>query len=102
MSLYGTFWEVPEYLFFRRFHPKAASSMDNRQLQAHYDPNRPHGPNRREWQHLAAALRAVFRAPIGSFERARVARFLLRRAVANRDVLWREMWHSTHSGNDAW
>src|SRR5437879_4929447 len=39
LSLYGTFWEVPEFLFYRRFHPGASTSMDRVRLRAFWDPN---------------------------------------------------------------
>src|SRR5881296_3232713 len=38
LSLHGTFWEVPSFLFYRRFHPGAASRMDRAQLRVVWDP----------------------------------------------------------------
>ena len=41
LSLYGTFWEVPEFLFYRRFHAAASSAMDQTQIRTFYDPANP-------------------------------------------------------------
>src|SRR5581483_6613335 len=38
LALYGWFWEIPEFLFFRRLHPAASSSMSDRERRAFYDP----------------------------------------------------------------
>src|SRR2546430_1541900 len=38
LSLYGTFWEIPERLFFRRMHSAASSSMRGAERQRFYDP----------------------------------------------------------------
>ena len=89
LSLYGTFWEVPEFLFYRRFHAAASSSMDRVQLRTFWDP----GARRvcpREWRHLLELVRAVTRAPLGVTEKMRAGRVIARRALGNWDLLARE------------
>src|SRR5437879_2557042 len=80
LSLYGTFWEVPEFLFYRRFHPGASSSMDRVQLRTFWDPSHGRRIFLREWRHLLELVRAVARAPLEATEKLRAGRFLMLRA----------------------
>jgi glycosyltransferase involved in cell wall biosynthesis len=91
LSLQGTFWEIPEYLFFRRFHDAAASRMTDAELREHYQPGTGRAIAMREWRHLWERARAVARAPIAAAEKARLGAYLLRSAVGNRDRLWGEL-----------
>jgi len=85
LSLYGKFREIPECLFFRRFHGEASSSKTGAQLQEFYHPGRRDRVYLREWRHFAENLRSVARAPIGIAEQARAAVWLSRSAVRSRD-----------------
>ncbi|OLC77071.1 MAG: hypothetical protein AUH78_05100 [Gemmatimonadetes bacterium 13_1_40CM_4_69_8] len=91
LSLYGTFWEVPEFLFYRRFHPGAASRMDRVQISVFMDPNGRGRIHLWEWRRLLELGRAVVHAPLGPREKLRASRFLARRAMWNRDTLAREL-----------
>ena len=91
LSLYGTFWEVPEVLFHRRFHPGASSRMDRIQLRAFWDPSGRHRIYLREWTHLLELALAVAHAPLNATEKLRAGGFLARRAIWNRDKLGREL-----------
>ena len=91
LTLYGRFWEVPEFLFYRRFHPGASSSMNRMQLQMFYDPIHPDRMWIREWRHLGEYLRAAWRAPLGSRERLLLHLFLTRLAIGKRGKLAREL-----------
>ncbi|MEX2156211.1 MAG: glycosyltransferase family A protein [Gemmatimonadales bacterium] len=91
LVLYGTFWEIPEVLFFRRMHSAAASAATPAGRRALYRPQWTHGTESREWRHLWGLMRAVQRAPIGSGEKLRLGVFLLRSVVWNRGRLAREL-----------
>jgi len=91
LTLHGTFWEVPEFLFSRRMHPEAASAMTPAQLQVHYRPGPGGRPPLRGWRHLWEHARSTGRAPISLGNKARVARYLLRGAIASRDILGGEL-----------
>jgi hypothetical protein len=91
LTLYGTFWEVPEYLFLRRFHAEAASAKDDSQLRSHYDPARTRHFFMREWRFLWEHLGAVRRAPLPFGEKLRLYTFLGRSAIWNRSLLAREV-----------
>ena len=92
LSLHGTFWEVPSFLFYRRFHPGAASRMDRAQLRVVWDPTSRRRVHLPEWRYLLELGRAIAWAPIGLAEQLRAGRFLARRAIWNRDKLAREVW----------
>lgn len=108
LSLYGTFWEIPEFLFYRRFHPAASSSMDRVQRSAFWDPTKQRAIQMREWRHLLELARAVARAPLDTVEKVRAGRFLAWRALANGDRLagelsaamrelgTRKLWYQRH------
>jgi hypothetical protein len=91
LSLYGTFWEIPEFLFYRRFHPGASSSMDRVQISRYYDSNGRRQIYLREWRHLLELARAVARAPLDATEKMRATRFLGLRAIWSRHGLAREL-----------
>jgi len=91
LSLYGAFWEVPEVLFYRRFHPAASSSMDRVRLRTFWDPNPRRRIYLREWRHFLELLHAVARAPLDATEKMRAGRFLMMRALWNRQTLAREL-----------
>jgi len=95
LSLYGTFWEVPEFLFYRRFHPSAHSSMNRAQACAFFFPDNPRRIRMRDWRHLWEYLRAVERAPLGISEKLPLHLFLVRVAVWKRDELARELFAAT-------
>src|SRR2546426_9055189 len=92
LSLHGRFWEVPSFLFYRRFHPGAAGRMDRAQLRVVWDPTSRRRVHLPEWRYLLELGRAIAWAPIGLAEQLRAGRFLARRAIWNRDKLAREVW----------
>src|SRR6266699_445805 len=63
LSLHGTFWEVPSFLFYRRFHPGAASRMDRAQLRVVWDPTSRRRVHLPEWRYLLELARAIAWAP---------------------------------------
>ncbi len=70
LTLYGQFFEVPEYLFFRRIHPQAASSDPSvERQQAHYDPKTVGNISLTSWRHLVEHLRSIKRAPLDLVEK---------------------------------
>jgi glycosyltransferase involved in cell wall biosynthesis len=85
LSLYGKFHEVPEFLFFRRFHADASSSKSGTQLQDFYNPGRRDRLYLREWRHFVENLSSIARAPIGVAEQARAAAWLSLNALRSRD-----------------
>jgi glycosyltransferase involved in cell wall biosynthesis len=92
LSLYGLFWEIPEYLFFRRIHSGAYSSQkDTRKLLEFYDPKIKDTVPLTRWRHLLAKITAVKRAPIGAAERADLFWFLVRSGVWDRERLIAEL-----------
>ena len=67
LTLYGKFWEIPEFLFYRRFHPAASSSYqdDVSRTQEFFDPKTKGRMFLREWRHLWAHGHSVMRRTIG-------------------------------------
>lgn len=92
LVLRGRFAEVPERLFFRRFHPACSScNRADDALAEFYDPARKRRPSLATWRLHAATGRALLRVPLGARERARVAWIILRRALWARRDLAREL-----------
>ncbi len=91
LTLYGTFWEVPEMLFYRRMHAAAFSSQKVHQQMEFYKPNVKHGVTARTWRHLWESFRAVERAPLSMAERMRLRGYLLLRGVRSRTELGQEL-----------
>jgi hypothetical protein len=92
LTLYGTFWEIPEILFYRRLHAGAYSSLkDAHQQLTFYDPTRKHRMLLRTWRHLWERFRAVKRAPLSADEKLRLYCYLGRTLVWSRDELLHEL-----------
>jgi glycosyltransferase involved in cell wall biosynthesis len=92
LTLYGKFWEIPEFLFYRRLHAGAYSdlkSIDDQ--QEFFDPKSKGRIPFTQWKHLYAHYRAVCRAPISVFQKVRVIFFLMRDAIWNRSELAGEL-----------
>ncbi len=88
LTLYGKFWEIPEFLFYRRFHPQAYSSYKKvEQLQEFFDPSTIGKPPLTEWKHLLAHFDSVARAPLNISEKTYLICFIFRMGVWRRTIL---------------
>jgi glycosyltransferase involved in cell wall biosynthesis len=92
LSLYGKFWRIPEFLFYRRLHPHAYSAYKKvEQLQEFFDPKSKGTVPLTEWRRLVAHFDSVGRAPLGSVEKIHLIFFLLRVGFWNRKKLVNEV-----------
>ncbi len=97
LTLYGKYYEYPERLFFRRFHPEASSwkKGPSREAVAHQleftDPQRKLQIVLHLWRRYAAFFSAIRRAPLGGADRLRLYRYVLRLMRWNRDELFTEL-----------
>lgn len=71
LSLRGKFYEVPEYLFFYRFHESQSwgGKKSRRAQVAWYDPRRAGKKSYPDWRLLQEHMRSIGRAPIDAQER---------------------------------
>jgi glycosyltransferase involved in cell wall biosynthesis len=92
LALYGRFWEVPQALFYRRDAPgtttKLRSASENLLVVAPDSTSRRYWPT---WRSFFGYFQAALRSPIGTVEKARICRYLLRRSVSYRRRLWNEL-----------
>jgi len=87
LSLYGTFVEIPEPLFFRRLHSSAASQMDEDGLHQHYFPGEEGQLRWDAWIRLRQRLRSVWRAPLPWQQKLRAI------AIVSKHFYWdRRLW----------
>jgi glycosyltransferase involved in cell wall biosynthesis len=85
LALFGKFWEIPEFLFYRRLHSSAYSSQkDTSALLEFHDPKIKYRSPLTTWRHLWADLLAITRAPLDLGEKGALLRFLVRRALSSR------------------
>ena len=92
LSLRGTFREIPEVLFFRRFHPSCSSMhRDAEHLTVFFDPSRRARRVRETWRHIFEYWRFTTRVPLTTPERMRTARILLRQTWWARQALLQEL-----------
>ncbi len=92
LSLYGKFYVLPEYLFFRRFH-ETSSSWDRTSMARQIAYYAPHGSGFRfhHWRRYSRLFTAVARAPIAPREKWRAARYLGGLMRRQRTRLFREL-----------
>jgi glycosyltransferase involved in cell wall biosynthesis len=91
LVLHGTFWEIPDVLFFRRMHAAASSAATPEERVAFYRPAQRRPTESQRWRHLCGLARAVQRAPVPLAEKARLGGVLLRMIAWNGGPLAREL-----------
>jgi glycosyltransferase involved in cell wall biosynthesis len=71
LSLIGRVYEIPEYLFFRREHPRTSTSQfpDNRERMAWFDPKNVGRVQIPTWLKLHGYFACVTRVPMSQHER---------------------------------
>jgi glycosyltransferase involved in cell wall biosynthesis len=81
LALYGKFWEIPEFLFYRRIHGGAYSQLKSiDQQQNFFDPNTRGQVAFTQWRYFWARSRAVSQAPISIAEKLRLVVCLMHSA----------------------
>jgi hypothetical protein len=92
LTLYGTFHEVPEFLFSRRIHEGSVAGVqiDYARAQRAFRPDARKGLRLLAWRHQFEHYRAIRRAPLGVSDKARSYGFLARNIVARRRRLMKE------------
>jgi glycosyltransferase involved in cell wall biosynthesis len=92
LALHGKFYEIPENLFFRRFHAQALSSVKTMdgfsEFYNLYSKNACYLPL---WRHLVEKIAVVLRSPIQTQERISLCYLILRHAAENRRAMIREL-----------
>jgi glycosyltransferase involved in cell wall biosynthesis len=94
LTLYGKLREVPEVLFFRRFHTGDTTRMNQAgKIDQYLKPagSKTIGMVCVTWRRLLAFVFAVFRAPIALNEKAKLAWWLCRDSVWKRKELGSEL-----------
>jgi len=92
LSLFGKFFLLPEYLFFRRFHTQSSSwnRADVERQLAYYAPNRK-DLRMHAWRKIWLLGSAAWRAPIPARERFGLTADVARLASWEREALAREL-----------
>jgi glycosyltransferase involved in cell wall biosynthesis len=97
LTLYGKFFEIPQYYYFRRIHPD--SSSWNRQSSQHqarrYHPSGVDRVRFNRWKYHGWFFKAVGRSPLGVMQKARLTRALLKEVYWDRARLRRDLMHQT-------
>jgi glycosyltransferase involved in cell wall biosynthesis len=86
LSLFGSFYEVPEYLFLSRSHAGQSIRMKPRQRVAWFNPGKKDKIPLPEWRLFFEQLNCVRQARLGGYDRLRCY------ATALRWPLWRGKW----------
>jgi glycosyltransferase involved in cell wall biosynthesis len=100
LSLYGRFYELPERLFYRRFHPKSGSwkrTDDKHQAERYLAARESKRTGLKTWQRHVGLLAAVQRAPLPWRVKLRLCRPLLRKVLWDRRDLWAELLATARS-----
>jgi glycosyltransferase involved in cell wall biosynthesis len=93
LTLYGKYYELPERLFYRRFHPKSGSwqrTSEKHQREHYMAANSKRMPFLQWRQHLGF-MSTVRSSPIPLRSKLRIYRRVLRNMRWNRDCLLREI-----------
>lgn len=93
LVLYGKFYELPERLFYRRFHETSGSwkRADPKHAAKHYYGGGSKGNPRTQWRSHVGLFAAVTNSPLPLSTRARLYGFLARRVLWDHQQLLREL-----------
>lgn len=95
LSLFGQFYKLPEYLFFRREHPQASSCNKSIESQQEFfDPKTRGGVSLYLWRHHLQYLAAIQRASLKPIEAAMLAGIVLRCGLQVRQKLIQELTYA--------
>jgi len=79
LSLYGKFYEIADYLFFRRTHPECSSNLQTpEETLAWFDPAQKGKLHFRTWKHSRGYFSSIRKAPLSIREKTRLFVELLR------------------------
>lgn len=99
LTLEGQFWELPEFLFFRRMHPGASSYIHSGAgIQEFWNPLDIRARPPVTWLHYRGYARAIIRAPLSVAEKGRLLGGVLRNAVSDRRDLTTELRDAVAAG----
>lgn len=89
LALQGQFWELPDFLFYRRMHAGASSSIHtDAEDQEFWNPLDRRARPPVTWQRYHDCTRAIVRAPLSLAEKGSLLGGTLRRAIADyRDLI---------------
>ena len=91
LSLYGKFYQVPEFLFYRRVGKQALSALRSpEELASLLAPGRKR-LFWQQWTQMFEFSRMAFRVPLKSRDRLRLLRYVARRWRYSRKVLFQEI-----------
>lgn len=92
LTLYGTFVEVPEYLFYRRYEKESVSRTVSLQTwREFFEPETRSKVAMRTWRHQLEYLMADLDSPLSIADKARIAGTIARICFALRGQLAREL-----------
>ncbi len=92
LALHGQFHELPQWLFFRRMHSAAFSSLTSlEERQLFVDPSVATRSRLHFWRHYREYMRVVARAPASWHEKAQLIYTIARGVIASRRTLGREI-----------
>jgi glycosyltransferase involved in cell wall biosynthesis len=87
LSLYGKFYEIPKYQFFRRFHQDASSANHSAEHQARHYYARPGQLHLPSYRFHLAFFKGMLRSPLTIRQKSRLLYVLLKRMYWDSDLL---------------
>jgi glycosyltransferase involved in cell wall biosynthesis len=95
LTLYGLFFEIPEYLFYVRLHPQASTSITSiEELKYFYDPKNRSKFYMRYWRHMWEKFKVIEKSPLTNREKKILFYMVFRDAISNRGVMLSEIVQS--------
>lgn len=92
LILHGKFYEIPEYLFYRRISPDAATiGRRKSEMQQFIDPDGRKPVYVPYWRSGMGFINAVYRSPVTLVEKVRIYYFLAKALYWNREALRKEL-----------
>lgn len=94
LSLYGKFFELPERLYFRRFHEKSSSWArgDEEHQRRQYHASGTANIKLDSWRHYLRLMRVVARSELSGGDKVSLLSYVLRSMRWDRKNLVREIW----------
>lgn len=92
LVLYGQFFEIPDFLFYRRFHPQALSSNKSIESQQNFfDPNTKGKISMSYYRHPYQNILSIIRSPIMFKDKITLCYMVVREMISNRKEMGKEL-----------
>jgi len=98
LTLYGKFYELPEYLFYRNHTEGTTSALKSKEdIIKNFNRNKESEMFLQEWKYQLAFYTGVYRSPLTAYQKSKLFLYLLKRTRYSRVELFKDLIYYMNS-----